>query len=326
MKSVPANLLPSRPATDLASSAAAVRRSPTAPCLPAASAPPERLSGPRDLDGSDEFTEGPGEVAVARKAAPMYRRQRSGRAARITQRDIHILRHLLRYKFSTYPEMASKFDMAGTLWRRIPKLERAGYVTSMATGASKYLLWRCTELGADLTGLNLANPRKISPTVISHDLGLVDLGIRFEAAGETVITEREIRAADTRNAVTGQPQRAAGPGGRILTTEPKYAVSIGYGSARMHIPDLLLLREPIDGGSHTIAIELELSHKKPSLVRETLTAYKNATNVGAVLYYTDSETVRRVVQQAIIDTGCEGLVTIRTWKPSPESGILRYQD
>ena len=68
--------------------------------------------------------------------------------------------------------------------RLTPPCQRAGYVTSMATGASKYLLWRCTELGADLTGLNLANPRKISPTVISHDLGLVDLGIRFEAAGE----------------------------------------------------------------------------------------------------------------------------------------------
>ncbi|WP_223148587.1 hypothetical protein [Aeromicrobium ginsengisoli] len=197
-------------------------------------------------------------------------------------------------------------------------------MTSHTMGLTKFLLWTVTDLGADASGLNLQAPKSISPSTIRHDLGLVDLGIRFEATGETVITEREIRAADTRNSVSDRMAAARqssghGPG-------PVYAVATGaaIGKRRrtLHIPDMVLLRDPIEGAPQSIAVELELQHKTPMRVRATLFAYKNATNIGAVVFYTDKVAVRNLINQAAIDTGTTNIVTIRKWMPAAESGVL----
>ena len=263
------------------------------------------------------------------RPGPKYRTSRSQRAVKLTDRDIEILRFLCRYRFATYAQLVACFDTSFNMMRRrMPKLQREGLVKSMTFGATTFLLWRVTDAGADMSGLNLSAPRKIAATTIRHDLGLVDLGIRFEAAGEMVVTEREIRAADTRDAVSDRMQVARTQGQRTLTTEPVYAVAFGAGNGKqrghMHIPDMVLVRPPKNGAPQSIAIELETQHKSPTRIREVLYAYKRASerNVGMVVFYTDRKAVRNSVNQAAIDTGTTTIVEIRKWAPAVESGSL----
>lgn len=308
-------------------------------------------AGPTTSQGSEQANEWPEDLPVTKAAqkavvaktgsaarVPGYRKKRSQRAPQLTPRDIALLRLLLKYKFCTAKLAAEALDMPlASLRRRLPKLQREGLVVSFSSGPTRYLLWRCTEEGAQWTGLDLADPKKIAPTTIAHDLALVDLGIKFEAAGETVISERMIRAVDTRNTVTAGfgVERTAGPGGRRLTTTPTYAVaryavarSAVPGSNRMHIPDLLLLRDPAGGEPQTVAIEYERSHKAPSFVLENLLAYKHSAHIGAVIYFipTGNQTVRKLVQQAIADTHTEGFVSVRDYVPSPACGLIQWED
>ena len=287
----------------------------------------EPVANPRDPityidDGVGEFDEDADDPP-----AVTHRPTKSRRGVKLTARDIEITRYLVRYRFSSYAQIVSHFDTSfDVMRRRMPKLQREGIVKSMAPAATRFLLWRVTDLGAELSGLNLTAPRQIAVSTIRHDLGLVDMGIRFEAAGELVVTEREIRAADTRDAMSDRMQIARTQGQRTLTTEPLFAVGFGVANGKqrgyLHIPDMVLVRPPVDGQPQSIAIELELNHKSPSRVSEVLLAYKHATNIGAVIFYTDRKAIRNLINQCAINTLTTGLVSIRRWEPAPESGPI----
>lgn len=269
-----------------------------------------------------DVVEHPGEGDTPAGAKPRTK------VVRLQPRDLLILQTLCRYRYMTYAQMAEKFQAnPASLRRRMPKLEREGLVKSTRHGPSRFHLWRVTDDGADLAGLNLPAPKKIAWATIAHTLGLVDLAIAFEAAGELVLTEAEIRAADTRNLVSDRMAIARGQGHRQITNRPLFAIGAKAGGSanNLHVPDLVLAREEdpqYPGMPQSIAIELELKRKAPSRIRQTLVAYSKAPNIGMVVYYTHDEPVRDLIDQCAKDTGTTNDVQIRRWYPSFEAGLI----
>lgn len=251
-----------------------------------------------------------------------------GNKLSIQKRDIQMLKFITRYRYVTYAQLIQKFDVPyASLRRRLPKLEREGLLKSNRGRRTHVILWRVTDEGAAVAELNLEPPRKIAWSAIPHTLGLADLGIQFEAAGELVVTEIEIRAADTRNALTDRMQQVMGQGHRVLTNAPIFAVGAkaGGSSNHLHVPDMVLSRaaDPNHPGiPQSIAIELELARKAPTRVRQVLSAYAKAPNIGAVAYYTPDTQVRDLIRQCAVDTNTQHLVTIYKWSPSEAMGLV----
>lgn len=252
--------------------------------------------------------------------------RRPGSGLRITDRDLELLRFLARYQYATYPQIAAYLDTTtNALRQRFPRLRAAGLIEWDNAGVTAAGVWRPTRLGIKLSGLDLPVPG-LSWGTAAHTLGLVDIGIRFERAGETVVTEREIRAADQRGRQPSDRMRAARSfhnpqsGGleAEVMPEPLYMVRSGK---YWHAPDMVLVRPPAAGGEpQSIAVELEMTHKEPARLRRILNAYKHARNIGYVIYYTHRKDIRDAIQRAADGLGISHKLEVRRFVPA-ESGI-----
>jgi hypothetical protein len=247
-----------------------------------------------------------------------------GPGMRLTERDIVILQFLTRYRFANYPQIAGYTGRSEEALRQaMGRLRRAGLVTTPANRETRVIdrdLWLPTKVGVDLSGLDLPVPT-YSPATAFHTLGLVDIGIRFEAAGETVVTEREIRAADTRERPTDRMLRAQAFYGDPAAGRPPFVISLGAGQGQFtHIPDAVLLRAPSDGSPQTVAIELELRRKPPTQWRKILRAYRDSPNIGYVVYFTDSKPIRDGLAQAAKALSMEHMMEVRRYKKPDHRG------
>jgi hypothetical protein len=227
----------------------------------------------------------------------------------LTSRDMLALRFTSRYQYATYPQLNAYLGMSPTVSRRrMPRLKDEGLFTFESVGADRKV-WVPTALGVDLSGLDLPVPHGSDATA-RHSLALVDLGVRLEQAGEQVVTERELRAADARcRPLSDRMIQALAliyPGVPVDVLEgvgvqpPLFAVVMGNGKQRIHRPDMVLARPPLPNGSPgSVAIEVELTRKERSTWAAVFAAYARAPHIGSVWYYTDDRGIAKALMACV---------------------------
>lgn len=243
---------------------------------------------------------------------------------RLTSRDYQVLTFLARYRLATVGQLARYFETSETALRnRLPRLEKAGLLAWAYTGQTKPKVWTVTDTGLKVAGVHLTAPQ-ISWGTLRHTLGLVDLGVTFEHAGELVVTEREIRAAATRDTPTARMRTAidlhqhADPS---ASNEPTAAATSGYilptpGRSWGHIPDMVLVRQPFDSGaSGNIAVELELHRKTLADWKAILTAYRDTPQFHQVIYYMCDADIERSLTGTIKAINAEDRIQVIRFTP-----------
>jgi hypothetical protein len=258
-----------------------------------------------------------------RKTGPKKRRGPKP-GIRLTARDMQILTFLARYRVATVAQLARMFETSETALRnRLPRLEKEKMV-SWAWGAqSKPKLWLITRQGLQVVNMTLTVPT-VKWGQLRHTLGLTDLGIEFELAGEVVITEREIRAAATRYTPTARIKTAVDFMHYVKSYEeedeseqiqrsltvPMTTRSFG------HIPDMVLARQSYpNGASGNIAIELELNRKHTNEWVAVLTAYRDTDQFESVQYYTMNKEIKRALTAIVKALGAEDKIQIHYFVP-----------
>jgi hypothetical protein len=231
---------------------------------------------------------------------------------------------LARYRVATIAQLARMFGTSETALRnRLPKLEKEKLV-SWAWGAqSKPKLWLITKKGLQVTNMTLTVPT-VKWGQLRHTLGLVDLGIEFELAGEVAITEREIRAAATRYTPTARIKTAVDFMHFVKEFEEedengtiKRALTIPMENRSFgHIPDMVLARQAYpNGASGNIAIELELNRKQTNEWVAVLTAYRDTELFELVQYYTMNKEIKRALTAMVKALGAEDKIQVHYFIP-----------
>ncbi|MES9504436.1 hypothetical protein ABWI13_30765 [Streptomyces koyangensis] len=232
--------------------------------------------------------------SVYRERAERRRRVRGTGEARgdgwqRTEEDEHLLRLATRYSTLTLHQAAYACwgGRIETARRRARLMTEAGLLLRSADVRwARTVLWP-TERGAQVAGVGLGAPHPPGERLL-HRLALADVGLRQEAAGHTVLTEREVRTAE---AVPGRAAELLAdlgvPGVHDgARGEPVLAVRAGVRS--VHWPDLVLVL-PGDGIG---AVEVELTRKTPSALRQVLRAYGHARR--RVVYLGTEPVVRQL--------------------------------
>jgi hypothetical protein len=252
---------------------------------------------------------------------------------RLTARDMKILSFLARYRIATVGQMARMFDTSETALRnRLPGLNKAGLISWAWAAQTKPKVWLITDSGLATVGMNLTVPT-VKWGQLRHTLGLVDLGVMFETAGEIVLTEREIRAAATRYTPTNRMKTAIGmyqgvpsmaPNPADLALDPtgltgrvRSALTVPVaGSAYGHIPDMVLVRQPFpNGSSGNIAIELELTRKSLSDWNKIIGAFRDSNTFSEVYYFVMSKEIQRGLMGVVKALNAEHKVKIVPFTP-----------
>lgn len=306
-----------------------------APALTPAVAPgPAGVSRPRL---SRPAPARPASAPVARRAPRPRRGRPLAEGLRLTRRDQELLWLLARYGLATTGQLARAFNTSvGALRNRLPRLERAGVIKSGHGFHRTAKVWLVTEAGLATISCSLTEP-DLRPATLNHLLGLVDLGIGFEASGEVVLTERELRAASLRNVHPTPRMRAAADllgvpvsvdGLAIDGTHA--AVRAGFfvpcrGKVHGHVPDMVLVRTPFPNGlPGKISIEYEISRKAKTAeggLVDIITAYRDATNLYDAVYYfvVDGER-ERALKRVIREVRAEQRVHVVRFEPVERVG------
>jgi hypothetical protein len=266
---------------------------------------------------------------AAQDAGKGKKRRRGGNmlgGIRLTARDMKILGFLARYRVATVGQLARRFETSETALRnRLPGLERAGLLSWAWAAQTKPKVWLITDAGLATVGMNLTVPT-VRWGQLRHTLGLVDLGVAFELAGETVLTEREIRAAATRYTPTARMRTAIDffrtvesieegtdpTVERIRTALTVPVAGRGFG----HIPDMVLARQQYpNGASGSIAVELELTRKGLSEWKTVLTAYRDSPVFAEIYYYVMSSDIKRGLEGVVKALGASDKIHIIAFTP-----------
>lgn len=252
---------------------------------------------------------------------PRPAKKKSHKKIRLTERDMEIMAFLARYRIANVSLLSQRFGTSvSALRNRLPALEREGLITCSWVTQTKGKVWLITSAGLSTVGMNLT-----APTVrwgqLRHTLGLTEMGIKFELAGENVLTEREIRAAATRYTPTKRLRTAIDFAATVQALEEgadpvveriRTALTVpvpgrGFG----HIPDMVLAREPYpNGASGSIAIELELTRKGLSEWKTVLTAYRDSPNFDQVYYLVVSSEIKRGLEGVIKALGAQNKIHV----------------
>lgn len=266
--------------------------------------------------------------SVGRKGGKSSGRQVMPGGVRLTDRDYGLLVFLARYRMATVGQLARRFETSESALRnRLPRLEKAGFLAWAYTGQTKPKVWTVTETGLRVAGVSLSAPQ-IKWGTLRHSLGLVDLGITFEMAGEMVVTEREVRAAATRYTPTARMKtaidlqlalselRGAGEGESVADLVSRgYTVRV-QGRSFGHIPDMVLVRQPFASGlSGSIAIELELNRKTLSEWKAILGAYRDSSAFYQVAYYVMDTEIERALLGVAKAVGADHKIVVVPFSP-----------
>lgn len=245
----------------------------------------------------------------------------------LTDRDRVLIEFLARYKYATYQQAADYLGMSNdALRQRVRKLERI-QVIAIHRGATAINLLTATAAGMAAVGLELpiSAPQWNS---MRHTLGLVDLGVFFEQAGEVVVTEREIHAAWAKGQLTRRMMQAAewttapiqfgesNPQMGMFVVPPDPSSN---GTSGFRIPDLVLVRPPAESGQPmSVAVELELSLKDNWRMRNIIGSYssRGRTRFGGVIYYTPYSDIASLVTRVAADRNARDFVAVRQFTPS----------
>lgn len=248
---------------------------------------------------------------------------------RLTDRDFMLFAFLGRYRVATVGQLSRRFQTTDSALRnRLPRLERAGFVTGIVAVQTKPKVWTVTELGLKVAGLSLPTPQ-IKWATLRHTLGLTDIGITYELGGELVVTEREIRAATTRNTPTDRMRTAIDLRAAVTLNainageDPAVAQAAmdGYslkipGKGFGHIPDMVIIRQPFpNGASGSISIELELTRKTLSAWNAIITAYRDSPLFAQVGYFVPDNSMERALKGVITALNANNKVFVQRFEP-----------
>ena len=253
----------------------------------------------------------------SRQPGPHIRRP-GRRPVDLTARDMLWLTSLARYGLLAYSQIGGVIDASPSAVReRGRKLAAAGLTLSRDAGVTAERVWRLTPHGLRAAGLDLP-AADVSLGTVGHVVAVADLGVRFEvAAGETVVTAREIRAAT-------QPGRQPTPGMTLARTlhGGEDAVYVGTlvqpgGSTYTRVPDLVLVRPPADDGSpQSVAIEVLLTRPSPAALGRMLRAYAQSHHIGHVVVYAHARGIASAISRAAATLGMADMIEIRRWTPA----------
>ena len=175
--------------------------------------------------------------------------------------------------------------------------------------------YQITSAGLAAIPSELPPPRP-EPARYRHDIGAGWLWLTATKGGnfgplEQVLSEREMRAHDTRRTATDlEAEPATAKPGPTQPLDPRFGVrprgTEGPVSPRLHYPDLLLITS-----AGWVPIELELSVPTRTRLSAIMSGYATEPNIRSVLYMTDDERVARVIQTASRRLGISALVHLQ---------------
>lgn len=293
---------------------------------------PEQFDENGEPAVNSKSSKGGGPAAKATPAKKPKKKTNTIGGIRLTARDMKIMEFLARYRTATVGQLARRFETSETALRnRLPLLDKAGLITWAWAAQTKPKIWMITDQGLKTVDMSLTAPT-VSWGQLRHTLGLVDLGIAFELAGEIVLTEREIRAAAAQYTPTprlrtaidltryrtdlGQvPVDGLDPIGVMDRVKRALIIPVP-GRPNGHTPDMILARQPFpNGASGNIAIELELSRKGLEEWKKILSAFVASSDFAAVYYFVKSRDVQRSLQSIVKSVGGEGKIMVELFVP-----------
>lgn len=206
-----------------------------------------------------------------------------------TEADEKLLRLATRYGTLTLRQAAAACwgGRTETARLRIRLMAEAGLLDRSAEMRWAGTVVWTTERGAHIAGTGLSAPSRPGERLL-HRLAAADVGLALEAAGRTVLTEREIRTAE---AVPGRPAELLadlGVPGVHEGARRGETLAVPSGARAVHWPDLVLV--PPDGS--LVAVEVELTPKTRSELRTNLRAYRQARR--RVVYLGTGPVVRQL--------------------------------
>ncbi|CAM5592727.1 hypothetical protein [Streptomyces abikoensis] len=237
-----------------------------------------------------------------------------------TEADERLLALATRYSTLTLRQAAAACwgGQAETARARVRLMTEAGLLHRSAEASWAGTVVWTTERGAQVAGTGLGAPRWPGERLL-HRLAVADVGLGLEAAGHTVLTEREIRTADA--ADFGAWDLLSRLGARVESSRAQETFPVRVGARAVHWPDLVLV--PDDG--HLGAVEVELTPKAPSALRSNLRAYHQAGR--RVLYLGTAPVVRQLLGRPGPDGWRDGIAQevglLPPGRPGPSTSLLR---
>jgi hypothetical protein len=263
----------------------------------------------------------------------------------ITERDVIIIRFLVRFQFCYVDTLARLVDSTpASMMKRLRLLEAHKLVKrhKLAWGLT---LWQAKKAGIEMAGLNFKETRNpISFGTIAHTVGLANLAAEFERTEEgfkdilglglcgfDTVAEREIRQAQKRN----RDNRSSAEmrevvhhcinntdGAELEEEMADMFVVYGYGGKTgEHVPDLVIKRPRDENGQpQHIAIELELTPKSLLDWKRILRSYRNNGQMFDKVYYiTPSKSIANRILKADEEVGLGEKLVIKKYIPTNNS-------
>ncbi|MGH2916889.1 MAG: hypothetical protein ACRDMX_18080 [Solirubrobacteraceae bacterium] len=221
------------------------------------------------------------------------------KAVRLTERDLTLLRFIAEHPFVTAAQAAAAIaSTRRTAAARLSVLSDAGFLRRLDSPTCGTDCHKITRSGLRICDCDLGVPRtsRLASHRHDHALAWLMLSAQRGAMGplREIVGERRMRSEDER-AEDGHVRHAVRRGG--------YGPS---GRALVHYPDLIVTT----AGGRRVAFELELSIKNTRLREQILAAYAADRRIDAVIYLTDSPSVRRAILRSAGRVGALHLVRV----------------
>lgn len=210
----------------------------------------------------------------------------------LTAEDQRFLAALPRYGVMSWRQ--AKHFFYGSEHRtamRLSALRDAGLVKqSPHEGWAGKVLW-ATSTTAQLVRESAAVPLPARVAAakagdrLLHRLAVTDVGLRYEAAGRTVLTEREVRACEQGDVDAGEVADRLGAQPRSMFDfrgRQRYFVTPLGADDSVSIPDLVVVTD----AGRVRAIEVELAVKDRTRAHRLLRGYTTSSPFHEVLYFT----------------------------------------
>lgn len=218
-------------------------------------------------------------TGVYRERAERRRRTRGEGEARgdgwqRTEQDERLLRLATRYSTLTLHQAAyacwgGQIEAAR---RRVRLMAEAGLLHRSADVRwARTIVWP-TLRGARIAGTGLSAPKPPGERLL-HRLAVADTGITLEANGYTVLSEREVHAAEAVPGRATEILEALRVPGVPTGARRGEMLAVTVGAHAVHWPDLVVV-EPVP--RFPIAVEVELTPKPAATLRTILRAYRQA--------------------------------------------------
>lgn len=210
---------------------------------------------------------------------------------RLTLGDLRVVDILTRYGVASHQMIQTHVygDVTRTTTRRLSYLQDAQLITPNREREHVHgRLYAATTRATRMAYENSWTVTHLTPYTIptsgdlTHRLALTDVGLRYETRDYRVVTEREIRAVErltTSDAsrVLAQYLELTTPARTSPQDRPHYlAIPTSTG---LHYPDMVV--KALEG---VFAVEVELTAKDDSRVRQALSAYDRAGHLDGCLW------------------------------------------